>query len=135
MAQYQNLKNAIEHAVVWDNGENKITGTILFNVLISLINSLGADHQFVDVAGPSTIPGTPDQRVFYIAGPGTYPNFGSTVVKAGEIGVFRYVAGWSYKTVPLINIINNLNGGVNDALSAEQGKVLRSEWVLTMGPE
>ena len=70
MANYASLKAAIQQ-VVKTNGNNEITGALLQQSLLAMINALGADYLFVGVAQPSTNPGTPDQNVFYIAGPGT----------------------------------------------------------------
>lgn len=55
---------------------------------------------FLGTATPSTIPGTPTERVAYIGGPGTYNNFGTTVVvPSGSIVVITYSgSAWS-KTV------------------------------------
>lgn len=55
---------------------------------------------FLGTATPSTIPGTPTERVAYVGGPGTYNNFGTTVVvPSGSIVVITYSgSAWS-KTV------------------------------------
>lgn len=96
MANYATLKAAIQQ-VVKTNGNNEITGALLQQSLLAMITSLGDGYQFVDVATPATTPGTPDQNVFYIGGPGTYSNMGGTVVNSGEIGIFRYNGSWSNK--------------------------------------
>ena len=82
-----------------------------------------AGYIFRGEATPSTVPGTPTERVAYIGGPGTYTNFGSTlVVPMGGIGVFKYNGtGWNnYAIIPGIG-----DGGVFD-LSAynAQGSTL-----------
>ena len=95
MGQYEVLKAAIE-AVIKQNGNNEITGDILQSVLLSMVNSLGAGYQFIGVATMSTIPGTPDQNVFYIAStPGTYSNFGGLIVDDGEVAVFKWNGSWT----------------------------------------
>ena len=94
MANYASLKAAIQE-VIKTNGNNEITGQLLQNSLIAMINSLGAGYQFAGIAVPGTSPGTPDQNVFYIAGPGTYPNFNETVVPQNYIGVFSYNGSWT----------------------------------------
>lgn len=98
MANYAVLKAAIED-VIKANGNNEITGQSLQDVLIAMTNALGADYQFAGVATPATTPGTPDNNVVYIAGAGTYPNFGGTIIKAGSIGVFSYNGSWTYDTI------------------------------------
>ena len=99
MANYATLIAAIQ-SVITTNGNNEITGALLQQSLLSIINSLGADYQFAGVAVPETTPGTPDQRIFYICGPGTYPNFNSAVISEGNIGIFLYNGAWTVATIP-----------------------------------
>jgi len=97
MANYANLISAIQN-VVKTNGNNEITGALLQQSLLAMINSLGADYQFAGIATAQTVPGTPDHNVAYIAGPGTYPNFGATTIFDQCIGVFTYDGVWRYLT-------------------------------------
>jgi hypothetical protein len=98
MSNYATLKGAIAD-VVKTNGNNEITGALLQQSLLAMINSLGADYQFVGIAEPATNPGTPDQNVFYIAGAGTYPNFNSSVVPDGHLGALKYNGSWTLQTI------------------------------------
>lgn len=98
MANYATLKAAIQ-SVIKTNGNNEITGAILQSTLLSVVNSLGANYQFVGIASENTNPGTPDPNVFYIAGAGTYANFNNTTVEDGQIGVFKYNGSWIIETV------------------------------------
>lgn len=96
MANYNTLKTSIQE-VIRTNGNEEITGQLLQNTLIAMINSLGAEYQFAGIAIPTTDPGTPDQNVAYIAGPGTYPNFNNTTIPMQYIGIFQYDEnGWQY---------------------------------------
>lgn len=104
MANYATLKAAIAD-VIKTNGNEEITGEILQNALVAMINSLGAGYQFAGVAIPATTPGTPDNNVVYIAGAGTYPNFGATVVPKGSIGIFSYNGSWTYDTIDISDIL------------------------------
>jgi hypothetical protein len=97
MSNYATLIAAIQ-SVITENGNNEITGTILQQTLLSMINSLGIGYQFVGIATPDTIPGTPDQRVFFIASSGTYPNFGPAVIPDGKLAVFYYDTSWHNAT-------------------------------------
>ena len=55
---------------------------------------------FLGTATPSTIPGTPTERVAYVGGPGTYNNFGTTVVvPSGSIVAITYSGSTWSKTV------------------------------------
>lgn len=94
MANYTTLKAAIQD-VIKANGNNEITGNLLQQSLLSLINSLGDGYQFAGVATTSTNPGTPDQRVFWLAStPGYYSNFGGFTVADGEVAIFRWDTAW-----------------------------------------
>ena len=60
-------------------------------------------YKYMGIATPGsggTAPGTPNQPVFYIAGPGSYPNFGSITVASGYLGFIKYSGGsWSVESV------------------------------------
>jgi len=95
MANYATLKSAIQQ-VVKTNGNNEITGALLQQSLLAMINSLGQYYQFAGLATPTTNPGTPDQNVFYIASTaGSYSNFGGLVLADGEIAILKYNGTWS----------------------------------------
>lgn len=95
MANYNNLKTIIK-SVIKANGHQEIRGDILQNALMSMINSLGAGFQFVDVATPETNPGIPDQKVFYIAkGKGVYENFGRLNVNEDEVVLLVFEDTWT----------------------------------------
>lgn len=101
MAQYATLKAVIEE-VIKTNGNKEITGAILQQSLKAIIDSLGANYQLVGVATPGSSginPGTPDQNVAYIAGKGSYPNFGGTNIETNQIGIFQYNGAWQYTVI------------------------------------
>lgn len=98
MGNYEELKQAVSD-VIKTNGNQEITGALLQQSLLAMVNSLGANYQLVGVAIPSTNPGTPDQNVAYLAGPGTYPNFNNAVVSDGYLGLLKYNGSWSLQTV------------------------------------
>ena len=124
MGDYATLKAGIT-ANIKQNDSQLITGAVLQGQLLAMVNELGAGYQFMGIATPETNPGTPDEKVFYIAEPGTYANFGGTVVSPGNIGIFLYDTSWTYQSLGLVEIVNNLtDGGTGKALSAEQGKNL-----------
>jgi len=81
-------------------------------------NSLkDAGYIFRGEATPSTVPGTPTERVAYIGGPGTYTNFGSSItVGAGCICVFKYTgSAWSNQVINtgLDSAVNTLQNAIN----------------------
>lgn len=94
MANYKSLKTTI-NANVKRNGNQEITGQILNSVLNAMVDTLGTGYSFAGVATPSTNPGTPDAKVFYIAnGKGTYANFGGLEVTEDEVIVLKYDTAW-----------------------------------------
>lgn len=94
MSNYASLKATI-NANIKTNGNQEITGSVLNSVLNAMVNTLGAGYQYAGVATPTTNPGTPDQRVFYIAWqPGTYSNFGGIIINNVEVCLLRYDTVW-----------------------------------------
>lgn len=98
MGNYDELKQAVSD-VIKTNGNQKITGKVLQNTLLTMINSLGDNYQFVGVATTATNPGTPDQNVFYLAGEGTYVNFSNLTIDVGQLGVLKWNGTWSKQTL------------------------------------
>lgn len=75
MADYTALKQAVRQ-VVLPNGNEEITGSVLQGALVETIESLGKHFQYAGRATRTTNPGTPDEKVFYIAvDAGIYPHF------------------------------------------------------------
>ena len=94
MANYKSLKTTI-NANVKRNGNQEITGQILNSVLTAMVDTLGTGYSFAGVATPSTNPGTPDAKVFYIAnGKGTYTDFGGLEVTEDEVVVLYWDSAW-----------------------------------------
>lgn len=98
MADYASLKSTIQSAIT-SNGHNEISGELLQQTLLAVVNSLGSKYQFVGVATIYTNPGTPDQNIAYIGGPGTYTNMGSVTIPDGCIGVLKYNGTWTVETL------------------------------------
>lgn len=62
-------------------------------------------YTFMGVATPKTNPGTPDQKVFYIAnGKGTYANFGGLAVDDDTIAIFYWDSAWHKSATNIANI-------------------------------
>lgn len=99
MGTYETLKAAIA-AIIRENGNNEITGNLLQQTLLSMVDSVGANAMFAGIATPETIPGNPEQNVFYIATqPGIYFNFNAITVEDGEVVIFANKTGEWVKTV------------------------------------
>lgn len=120
MANYSTLKAAVTN-VVKTNGAQEITGANLQTVLLSIIDSVGGGgYIFKGVATPSTIAGTPDQNVFYLAGAGTYANFGTSVtVPVGTICVFKFNGSWTNETITMF-------AGIDDVPTANSNSLVKS---------
>ena len=104
MGNYEELKAAVA-SVIKTNGNQEITGQVLQNTLTALISQIGANATFAGIATPSTVPGTPDQNVFYIASkPGIYANFGG-IELIDQVLIFANNNGTWYKSET--NIPNN----------------------------
>jgi lysophospholipase L1-like esterase len=64
---------------------------------------------FMGAGTPETVPGTPTERVWYLCGPGTYSNFGTSVtVPEGSVMVAQYASGW---TTTVIEVASGGGGG------------------------
>lgn len=103
MANWIKLKKAIAD-VIKTNGNEEITGAIMQQTLISIVDNLGGNAQFGGVAVPSTVPADTDGSVFYLASTqGTYPNFNNIEVDAFEMAVFtKNTAGtWVKTSLPI----------------------------------
>lgn len=99
MSNYANLKSEIQ-SVIKTNGDNEITGQLLQNKLLAMITTLGYGYQFMGIANPNTVPGTPDAKVFYIAyTPGTYTNFNGISVTG--LCVLKCATGWVKEDIPI----------------------------------
>lgn len=102
MARNETLKAAIT-AAIKQNGNNEITGVLLQQQLLAMVNALGVGNQFAGFATPNLNPGTPDQNVFYIAStPGIYANFSQTEILFGEVGVFSWDGSWTINKINLL---------------------------------
>lgn len=113
MANYNELAAAIR-AAVRQNGNNEITGNVLQGILVSIVNSLGNGYQFYGVASPTTNPGQPDARVFYItSAQGTYTYFGGIIVSENELVVLKGTGTAWEKNV--IATLGGSGGGIPEA--------------------
>ena len=97
MANWDVLKSAIAD-VIKTNGNQKITGQLLQNVLNNIISNVGLNSSFAGIATPKTNPGAPDGNVFYLATTaGTYSNFNGIVINSGEAVILEWKGNWVKK--------------------------------------
>ena len=91
MAKYSNTKAKINEKIT-TNGAQNVTGSILNDVLQTMVDSLGADYQFGGLVQPGSTFTAGEQPVVFLATtPGPYTNFGGLVVADGEVALL----GWS----------------------------------------
>lgn len=85
MGNFDTTKVVIKNAIK-ENNNHEITGSILQNVLINMLNSIGVGYIFGGIATPTTEPETgTNAPVYYIANEvGTYVNFDNIVVNKNE---------------------------------------------------
>lgn len=127
MSNYVLLKQAID-AVIKANGRAEITGSIMNQTLVAMVNSLGKGYQFVGIATPAMNPNTPDEKVFYLATEsGTYNNFDGLVLRAG-LNVLTWDGTWHNAMVFAASDTPNhdsselmTSGGVYNALKIDGG--------------
>lgn len=105
---YSSLKTIIAQTIK-TNGQNYITAARLLIELERMIDCLGNGYQFKGIATSSTTPPeNPDERIFYIAGPGTYSNFSEIIIiREGCIGFFKYNNRWSFDIIDLCSFLRS----------------------------
>lgn len=120
MANWTNLKETIAN-VIKTNGNQEITGQVLQNTLTNIVNVVGKNATFVDVATPSTNPGVPDGPVFYIATTaGNYSNFGNIEVLKGETAILKWNNGtWTKNAIKPMTDFNSVFDANGNSLTNE----------------
>ena len=110
MADYAKLKDAITE-VIKTNGNQEITGQILQNTLLSIVNVIGEERTFAGVAIPDTNPGNPDQNVIWAATQkGTYTGFGNYVHDGVGIAFFGNTSsGWQAVKMNVVGVDSDGN--------------------------
>lgn len=140
MANFELLKQGLV-AVIKENGNQEITGQLLQQQLLAIINSLGAGYLLIGAATTTTNPGTPDQNVAYLAiEPGTYTNFGGLEV-TDPLVLLKWNGQWSQETLStgikalfaaVISDIEDINAAIvainATILSLQNNKADKNGW-------
>jgi hypothetical protein len=96
-------------------------------VYTSLAAIKAEGYKYMGLATPGsggTAPGTPNQPVFYIAGPGSYPNFGSITVASGYLGFIKYSGGsWTVESVVVGKDYDSQISALDEQISQLEAKV------------
>lgn len=130
MGNYEQLRQAVSN-VIKTNGTQAITGQILQNTLLTIINTIGGNMQFAGVANVNTNPGTPDQNLFWIASQsGTYVNFGNIVLNPGESAVLTWKNGAFAKAILGLATDERVEELIQSLSSYRRGYVTKSKGTI-----
>lgn len=112
---YDKIKESIK-AVIKENGNYEITGNVLQTVLLSMVDTLGPEYQFLGIATKSTVPVVVEGNSFYITVEvGTYTNFknsGNTAITVNQLGILTSTNGTVWNFTPIFIGVSKGNGEV-----------------------
>jgi hypothetical protein len=112
---YDQIKESIK-AVINENGNYEITGNVLQAVLLSMVDTLGPEYQFLGIATKSTVPVVVEGNSFYItAEVGTYTNFknsGNTTITVNQLGILTSTNGTAWNFTPIFIGVSKGGGEV-----------------------
>ena len=138
---YDQIKESIK-AVIKENGNYEITGNVLQAVLLSMVDTLGPEYQFLGIATKSTVPVVVEGNSFYITTEvGTYTNFknsGNTAITVNRLGILTSTNGTAWNFTPIFigvskgggevfnDYDNNTAVGVNSHAEGQETKAVGS---------
>lgn len=112
---YDQIKESIK-AVIKENGNYEITGNVLQTVLLSMVDTLGPEYQFLGIATKSTVPVVVEGNSFYITVEvGTYTNFknsGNTAITVNQLGILTSTNGAAWNFTPIFIGVSKGKGEV-----------------------
>ena len=112
---YDQIKESIK-AVIKENGNYEITGNVLQAVLLSMVDTLGPEYQFLGIATKSTVPVVVEGNSFYITTEvGTYTNFknsGNTTITVNQLGLLTSTNGTAWNFTPIFIGVSKGGGEV-----------------------
>jgi hypothetical protein len=136
---YDQIKESIK-TVIKENGNYEITGNVLQAVLLSMVDTLGPEYQFLGIATKSTVPVVVEGNSFYITTEvGTYTNFknsGNTTITVNRLGILTSTNGTAWNFTPIFigvskgggevfnDYVNNTAGGVNSHAEGQETKAV-----------
>ena len=136
---YDQIKESIK-AVIKENGNYEITGNVLQTVLLSMVDTLGPEYQFLGIATKSTVPVVVEGNSFYITTEvGTYTKFknsGNTTITVNQLGILTSTNGTAWNFTPIFigvskgggevfnDYVNNTAGGVNSHAEGQETKAV-----------
>lgn len=136
---YDQIKESIK-TVIKENGNYEITGNVLQTVLLSMVDTLGPEYQFLGIATKSTVPVVVEGNSFYITTEvGTYTNFknsGNTTITVNQLGLLTSTNGTAWNFTPIFigvskgggevfnDYVNNTAPGVNSHAEGAKTKAV-----------
>lgn len=112
---YDQIKESIK-AVIKENGNYEITGNVLQTILLSMVDTLGPEYQFLGIATKSTVPVVVEGNSFYITVEvGTYTNFknsGNTAITVNQLGILTSTNGTAWNFTPIFIGVSKGGGEV-----------------------
>lgn len=112
---YDQIKESIK-AVIKENGNYEITGNVLQAVLLSMVDTLGPEYQFLGIATKSTVPVVVEGNSFYITTEvGTFTNFknsGNTTITVNQLGILTSTNGTAWNFTPIFIGVSKGGGEV-----------------------
>ena len=112
---YDQIKESIK-AVIKENGNYEITGNVLQAVLLSMVDTLGPEYQFLGIATKSTVPVVVEGNSFYITTEvGTYTKFknsGNTAITINKLGILTSTNGTAWNFTPIFIGVSKGGGEV-----------------------
>ena len=121
---YEALRNSIS-STIKTNGEQRITGAVLQEVLLNMVSSLGQFASYSGIANPGTNPAGIDGNVFYIAtAAGNYQHFGFTINTSGYYIISNLSGVWNLVRLPIAADSATYAGGIS--VSGYNGVELRA---------
>ena len=112
---YDQIKESIK-SVIKENGNYEITGNVLQAVLLSMVDTLGPEYQFLGIATKSTVPVVVEGNSFYITTEvGTYTNFknsGNTAITVNQLGILTSTNGTAWNFTPIFIGVSKGGGEV-----------------------
>jgi hypothetical protein len=112
---YDQIKESIK-AIIKENGNYEITGNVLQAVLLSMVDTLGPEYQFLGIATKSTVPVVVEGNSFYITTEvGTYTNFknsGNTTITVNQLGLLTSTNGTAWNFTPIFIGVSKGGGEV-----------------------
>ena len=92
-----------------------------------LDDSLGENYKFVGIATQSSSPVESEYPVFYLAGAGTYKNYGNTVVPSGCLGIFSFKKEkWTYNILDMASSLGK-TGDLPDPLGSAWAQINKAK--------